>query len=128
MRCDKSCDVGEFIYHESCKCRKKLVDELIEECTENIQETKLVEKTSTENELKCSSCTVCKVLFWIFFILFLINVGIGTYFTYYKYITSNKENTPKHDYTYQRKIYSTYKWEKSKSLTLKIEHIFILTT
>ena len=104
-KCDKSCDIGEYLDYENCKCRKKLVDELIEECTENIEETKLVEKTLSENEHKYSSCTVYKVLFWIFFIFFITNVGIGTYFTYYKYMSCNKENVPRYDYTCQTTIY-----------------------
>ena len=28
--CDKSCDVGEYLDYENFKCRKKLVDKLIE--------------------------------------------------------------------------------------------------
>ena len=36
--CDKSCDVGEYLDCENFKCRKKLVDKLTEECTENIDE------------------------------------------------------------------------------------------
>ena len=27
--CDKSCDIGEYLDHENCKCRKKLVDKLV---------------------------------------------------------------------------------------------------
>ena len=34
--CDKSCDVGEFLDYENRKCRKKLADKLVEECSENI--------------------------------------------------------------------------------------------
>ena len=34
--CDKSCDIGEYLDYSNCKCRKKLVDPLIEECTKNI--------------------------------------------------------------------------------------------
>ena len=44
--CDKSCDVGEYLY-ENCKCRKKLVDKLVEECTETVEEVKI---TENENE------------------------------------------------------------------------------
>ena len=62
--------------YENCKCRKKLVDKLIEECIENIEEIKLVE-TLTKNEHKYSSCTLYIVLFWIFFIFSAINIGIG---------------------------------------------------
>ena len=29
--CDKSCDVGEYFDYKNCKCRKKLVDKLVEE-------------------------------------------------------------------------------------------------
>ena len=28
--CDTSCDVGEYLDYEKCKCRKKLVDKLVE--------------------------------------------------------------------------------------------------
>ena len=47
--CDKSCDVGEYLDYENCKCRKKLVDKLVEECTENVEEVKLAKITSAEN-------------------------------------------------------------------------------
>ena len=43
--CDKSYDAGEYLDYENCKCRKKLVDKLVEECIENIEETGLVEIT-----------------------------------------------------------------------------------
>ena len=61
-KCDKSCDIGEYLDYENCKCRKKLVDKLVEECTENIAETKFVENEN-KYENKCSSCTVYVVLF-----------------------------------------------------------------
>ena len=86
--CDKSCGIGEHLDYENCKCRKKLVDKLVEERTENIKETILVEKTSTElysadneNKHKCSSCIVYNVLFLL---NFAINIGIAAYFAYYK--------------------------------------------
>ena len=28
--CDKSCDFGEYLNYEKCKCRKRLIDKLIE--------------------------------------------------------------------------------------------------
>ena len=80
--CDKSCDIGQYLHYENCKCRKKLVDKLVEECTENIEEEKITEITSCENENKhkCGSCTLYIVLFSI---IFTINVRIGTNFTYF---------------------------------------------
>ena len=32
--CDKSCDVGQYLDYKSCKCRKKVIDKLVEKCTE----------------------------------------------------------------------------------------------
>ena len=40
--CDKACDVGEYLDYENCKCRKKFVDKLVNECSENVEEAKLV--------------------------------------------------------------------------------------
>ena len=101
--CDKSCNIGEYLDYENCKCRQKLVDKLIEECTGNIEEVKLVE-TLGKNEHKRSSCTLYIVLFWTFFIFSVINIGIIIYFAYFKYISHNKENL-KNDGTHQTAIY-----------------------
>ena len=30
---DKTCDIGEYLDYENCKCRKKLVDKLVDEYT-----------------------------------------------------------------------------------------------
>ena len=82
--CDKSFDIGGYLDHESCKCRKKLVDKLVEECNENVEEVKLAKITQAKNEnkYKCSFCTMYIALFSI---NFTINVAIGTYLVYYKY-------------------------------------------
>ena len=89
--CDKSCGIGEYWDYWKCKCRQKLIDWLVEECTENIDETKLLNKTLDKNENKdqCSSFVVYKVLFWIFFI---ISIVISIYFVYLKYINHNNDN------------------------------------
>ena len=41
--CDKPCGVGEYFGYEMYKCRKKLVDKLVDECTKNIDEVKIAE-------------------------------------------------------------------------------------
>ena len=82
-KCDKSCDVGEYLDYENCKCKKKLIDKLVEECTE---EAKIAEITLTKNIHKSSSCTLYIVLFSI---IFTINIGIATYFVYSKYMNHN---------------------------------------
>ena len=70
---------------KTVSARKKTVDKLVEECTEHDEEVKLAKITLAEdkNKQKCSSCTLYIVLFPI---PFTINVGIGTYFVYYKYM------------------------------------------
>ena len=67
--CDKNCDFSEYLDYENCKCRKKLVDKLIDECTETIEEVKLAKITLAENEnsYKCSSYTMYIVLVVVFF-------------------------------------------------------------
>ena len=59
-----------------------------EECTENIEETKLVKKTLDKNN--------DRVLFWISFIFFKISIeiGIGVNFVYRKYVNRNKYDLP----------------------------------
>ena len=90
--CDKSCNIGEYLDYSSYKCRKKLIDPLSEECTENIDETKLVNITvENKNNSRCTSYLVYKVLFFIFFI---INGGIIIYFVYHKYVKRIKHDLP----------------------------------
>ena len=96
--CDKSCDVGGYLDHKNCKCRKWLVDKLGEECNEIVEEVKIIGK----NGHKCSSCILYVVLFSIFF---TINAGIETYFAYYKYMIHNEENVSKYHYTYQAQTF-----------------------
>ena len=86
---DKACNFSEYLNYESCKCHKKLVASLIEECTETVEEVKLANIVLAENEnensckqISCelSSCTVYIVLLLIFF---TINIsGIVTYYVY----------------------------------------------
>ena len=62
--CDKCCNIGEYLDYPNCKCRKKLADPLadplVEECTENIEEKKLVNITvENENENKDAVFLLC---------------------------------------------------------------------
>ena len=61
--CDKNCDIGEYLDYENCKYRKKLVDKLIDGCTETIEEVKLANITIFKNgSCECSSCIVYTAL------------------------------------------------------------------
>ena len=78
--CDKSCAVGEYLDYENCKCRKRLVDKLVQECGENVDEAKLAGVTLFEHENE----SVC--FYTVFIVLAVIaltvSIGIGAYFTY----------------------------------------------
>ena len=90
--CDKSCNISEYLDYSNCKCRKRLVDQLVEECTENINETKLINVTvKNENKDSCRSYVVGKVLFIIFF---MINIVIIIYFVYHVCVNRIKYNLP----------------------------------
>ena len=97
--CDKSCDVGEYLVYGKCKCKKRLAYKLVEECTENIDEVKISSKNEQKN--KWSSFILYIVLFSI---IFAINIGIGTYFVYYKYMSRDKEIASRYEYVYQATI------------------------
>ena len=74
--------------------QKKVVDKLIDECTETIEEVKLAKKTpmklhsmelhstKNENENKYSSCKACIVLM---IVVLKILTGITIYFVYYNW-------------------------------------------
>ena len=70
--CDKSCDVGEYLNYKNCKCRKKIVDKLVEECSKNIDENETLDIISLNaiplNVYKkvCSSCMVYIVSLVVF--------------------------------------------------------------
>ena len=116
--CDKSYHIGEYLDYENCKCRKKLVDKLVEECT--VEEVTLAKITLAEHESRrrCSSCTLYIVLFSI---IFTINVGIGTYFVYYKYMNRNKKIGAEKRFNYQTTFdYWSYKMATDvKSINIK---------
>ena len=88
-KCDKSCNIGQYLDYSDCKCKKKLIDPLIEECTVNNDETKLVNITLAENGNSYSNS--CKKYIVIMTVFFTIFTGITIYFVYYNWslITNN---------------------------------------
>ena len=87
--CDILCDVGEYLDFSNCKCRKKLVDKLAEECTKNIDEVKIAERALFERRNECKS--LCTIHFVLIGIVLTISIGFGSYFIYYKYMNRNKK-------------------------------------
>ena len=78
---DRSCDIGEYLDldYKNCKFRKRIIDKLGEECSENIYENETLDITPLDatplnviplNVYKkvCNSCIVYMVLFAVFLI------------------------------------------------------------
>ena len=95
--CDKNCYIGEYLDYEKCKCRKKLLDKLIGECTETMEDVGLANITIFENEnnYKYGSCerSSCKVYIVLMIVVFTISTGITIYFIYYN-LSLIKNNVP----------------------------------
>ena len=43
--CDKSYDFGEHVDYKNCKCRKSLIDKLVEQSNESIDENQMIRIT-----------------------------------------------------------------------------------
>ena len=82
--CDKNCDFNEYLDYLNCKCRKKLADKLIDECTKIIEEVKLAEITPFENKnnYEYNSCRIYIILMIVVFTIF---TGITVYLVYYNW-------------------------------------------
>ena len=95
--CGKSCDIGEYLDHKNCKCRKKIIDKLIEEFSKNIDENKRlyneildIISSSDDNNKTSDSCIVYIVLFSVFLI---INISMAIYVHFFHYL-KNKSTNP----------------------------------
>ena len=77
---DKSCDVGEYLDYENCRCRKKLVKKLVEECTETVEEVKLAKMVFFEHDNEC----VCSYTIYVVLAVIALTtkIRIGAYFVY----------------------------------------------
>ena len=81
--CDKSCGIGQHLYHENYKCRKKLLDKLAKECSENINESGMISVTLNDYESACHSYTMNFVLFVISSLIIIDISGVFIYFHWY---------------------------------------------
>ena len=117
--CDKLCDIGEYLDYKKFKCRKRLVDKLVEKCTENIDANKMV-YNSTLNVIPLdeygkiyNSCVVYIILLIIFFIL---SISISSVFIhFYWYLKRRCTETT----IYWMQFYWQYKWEMLKEINIK---------
>ena len=87
--CHKSCGVGEYLDYKNCKCRNKLVDELVEKCSENIDGNEMLYNETLDiislNDHKKvrNSCTIYRVLVAVFFITGICISSVFIHFQWY---------------------------------------------
>ena len=83
---DKSCNVEEYLDYKNCKCRKRIVDKLFEECSEDIDGNEMIYNITFNvtplNDYKrvCNTRATCIVLSVIFSV---INISISSVFIYF---------------------------------------------
>ena len=68
-QCDKWCKQGQYLDHENCVCKNKLIGRVIEECTNVINKTMINNKDNTTNN---NTYLILFIVFLIGFIAFLI--------------------------------------------------------
>ena len=60
--CDKSCDVGEYSNKENCKCRKKIIDKLVEECNKEITGNKMIYDATLSNYRNVCNSSITSII------------------------------------------------------------------
>ena len=90
----KSCDVGEYLDYKNCKCNRKIVGELVEECNKNINENEMIYNETlnkiplNDYEIVCGSFTLYIALFVILLVISTVICAVFDYFYWY----SKKDN------------------------------------
>ena len=81
--CDKSCDIEKYLDYKNCKCRYKVVDKLVEGCTEIVDENEIIYNETvnfSSSDYKCRSCTLYIALFPGFLVTSVISSAVFIYF------------------------------------------------
>ena len=76
--CDRYCKTGQYLDYNNCVCRKKIIDDLIEQCTRIVDidiKNKTLSKKSDE-----SSSNIYFVLFIVFLVLFILFLMVFIYY------------------------------------------------
>ena len=93
--CDKLCEVGQYLDYRQCVCRKKLIDDLIEQCT-TVVDIEIGNGTDLLTSKESSSSNIYLFLFVAVLIIALLLVAGVVYYC-------RKDNSKK----FEDKIYDT---------------------
>ena len=71
--CDRYCEIGQYLDYKNCVCRKKIIDDLIEQCTSIVDKDIKNNTLSKKNDESSSNIYVILFIkFLVLFILFLV--------------------------------------------------------
>ena len=94
--CDKYCEIGQYLDYKNCVCRKKLIDDLIEQCTSIVDiEIKngtdiFTNSTATKNIVTpVNSNNSTDIYLFLFVAVLIVAVLVAAGFIYY-YRKNNK--------------------------------------
>ena len=85
--CDKLCEVGQYLNYRGCVFRKKLIDDLIEQCT-TVVDIEIGNGTSLLTSEVSSSSNIYLYLFVVLLIIMVLSAA-GTFY-YFKKVNSKK--------------------------------------
>ena len=89
---DKLYDGGEYLDYKNCKCRKRFVNKLVEECSENIDKKKLLSSEMMNVTLyECENAhNSCIIYILLFVISLIISTSISSVFIYFHWYLKRK--------------------------------------
>ena len=85
--CDKLCDIGEYLDYKNCKCRRKIIDKLVEECSENIDGNEMLYNETLDiisvSDNKTSDSCILYIILFSMFLTIIKSTAIYVYFFLY---------------------------------------------
>ena len=85
--CDKYCEVGQYLDYRECVCRKKLIDDLIEQCT-TVVDIEIGNGTDLLTSKESSSSNIYLYLLVVLLIIILLSAA-GSFY-YFRKVNSKK--------------------------------------
>ena len=74
--CDRYCETGQYLDYKNCVCRKKIIDNLIEQCTSIVD----IKNNTFSKKSDESSSNIYFVLFIVFLVLFILFLMVFIYY------------------------------------------------
>ena len=108
--CDKSCNTRQYLDYLDCKCKNKIIDLIVEKCTEYDNKTKIVNKTDNKTDNKIIVTKTVKNSCNVYIILTIASIVISIiytiYFVYYNwFLYKNKDLFTKYNTRRETLIY-----------------------